>query len=70
VIVAEKIDKFSITIGETVFVMSEAGFEIKKGADSLKEILSSLVSEVIGIMAAKNVAALKGIDIKIKNLFD
>jgi hypothetical protein len=64
----EQVDKWRLTSADCVLEMDATGIEVSKNGVSLKNILSSLVTEVIAIYAPKNVANLTQIKMDIQNL--
>ena len=63
-----EIDESSCIIGNTKLVQNASGFQISKGADSLKAILNDLISEVLKIYAPMNTAAITAIQQRVNQL--
>jgi len=65
-----EIDQMSIEIGSTRLQQNAAGFQVAKGNDSLKAIISDLISEVLKIYAPMNKAAITAIRQRVNQLFE
>lgn len=71
-VAAGEIDKWEMKIGTTRIKQDATGLVIQKGSDNLKDILSSLIDEVMKIVVLQgtspNVAALGQIKTKVLNV--
>lgn len=68
VICADEITSYRVTVGGTVFEITEQGTLIKKGEETLNSILNELVTQMLSIYAPKNVAGITAIKARINNL--
>lgn len=68
VIACDQITSQRITIGGVVFKLDSTGTLISNGEETLKKILTDLVTAVISIGAPKDVATLTGLLTRINNL--
>lgn len=73
VIACSEIDKVVVKVEQTLHEIGPNGHQIKKGADSMKDVLSALIDEIQKIIVingtSPNVAALEQIRQRFNNIF-
>lgn len=58
VLAADQIDSYRITIGNRVLKLDADGLMVSHGTDTLKAVLSDLITQILQIYAVKNAAAI------------
>jgi hypothetical protein len=69
VLAIDEITSYRVTVGGMVLTITEAGFGISNGGDSVKSILTDLVNAILTIAAPKNVAGITALLERIAALF-
>ena len=68
-IAADEITSYRVTVGNMVLTVTDAGFSITNGTNSLKDILSAVVTQMLAIYAPKDIAGINAITPQIDGLF-
>lgn len=68
VLAIDEITSYRLTVGDMVFKMDASGFEISNGVNTLKDILSAIIAQLLEIYAPKNIAGINAITPKINAL--
>ena len=68
VIAIDEITSYRVTVGGMVLTVDDTGFEISNGSTSLKDILSSVVTQMLAIYAPKDIAGIEQIQVLIDSL--
>lgn len=67
-IAADVITSYRVTVGNQVLTVTNAGFSITNGTDSLKSILTGFVTQMLAIYAPKDIAGINALTPKINGL--
>lgn len=65
---ASELQGWKVQAGPVRLQATDSGLLLSKGNDGLKEILSDLILEILAIGAAKNIAAIQAIQLRINSL--
>jgi hypothetical protein len=68
VLACDEITSFKVTVGVMVLTVDENGFGLSNGGDSLKSIMSDLVTGVLSIYAPKDVTGITALTARIEDL--
>lgn len=67
-IAADEITSYRVTVGNMVLKVDNTGFAITNGTNSLKGILSAIVTQMLAIYAPKDIAGINAITPQINGL--
>jgi len=68
VLAADLITSYRVTVGSMVLTVTDTGFSITNGTNSLKDILSGFVTEMLAIYAPKDIAGINNLQVMINSL--
>jgi hypothetical protein len=67
-IAADEITSYRVTVGTMVLTVMDTGFSITNGTNSLNDILSAIIAQMLEIYAPKNIAGINAITPQINGL--
>lgn len=70
IVSCSEIEKYKVSVGDASLTITNQGFEIKRGNESLQSILNEIVAQMLKIYAPKDVAGITAITPRIDQLFN
>ncbi|WP_113638958.1 hypothetical protein [Nubsella zeaxanthinifaciens] len=70
IVACSEIEKYKVSVGDASLTITNQGFEIKRGNESLDSILKEIVAQMLKIYAPKDVAGITAITPRINQLFN